>query len=163
MVTFLKALLKAKFVRWGHKCHTAHKSVFVVSRPDVKTQLLTQTLHGGKSNDWRRRANRWSSSVARCNKVTAAHVALKWQGCEETDENANTQRSRCLTSREQQGESCVKYSREMRRIWRPLHGDRFFFGMHIFSKQHLNERHKAIFQTSNFHGYGGDDEKWYSA
>lgn len=79
MVTFLKALLKAKFVRWGHKCQTAHKSVCVVSRPDVKTQLLAQTLHEGKSSDWLCRPNgghcRWPTATK-----WRLHAALKWQG-----------------------------------------------------------------------------------
>lgn len=64
-------------------------------------------------NDWLCRnkvaaqPNWWSSLVA---PLTLAQPsggycgALKWQECDEMDEKANTQRSRCLTSREQPGE-----------------------------------------------------------
>lgn len=83
-------------------------------------------------NDWlcrnkvAARPNWWSSLVA---PLTLAQPsggycgALKWQECDKMDERANTQRSRCLTSREQPGEICCNlsagFSATMRRVSKP--------------------------------------------
>lgn len=79
-------------------------------------------------NDWLCRnkvaawPNWWSSLVAPLTLVQPSRT-LKWQECDETDERANTQRSRCFTSWEQPGEICCNlsagFSATMRRVSKP--------------------------------------------
>lgn len=111
--TILKALLKAKLLRCGHERHMEHKSVYTLLLFLLFREALTQQrvsdmkiysgetwIHiKGNETDWMCRTKQqhsrprgrhwwpfgwqhWSGGYC---------VALKWQGCEVTDEGVNTQ------------------------------------------------------------------------
>ena len=103
----LKAKQKAKLLVEILRCHTSHKSSNCVFLFFLRRALIQQSVNAGEKlafikmvtkvcwsqqqPDWPDGHHWWPFTCQRCSGGYC--VALKWQGCEATDEKVNTQRS----------------------------------------------------------------------